>query len=79
MYPSGELNRLALRKALLRVRIAERRWECRQNGSELMRPVELADRGLAYWRALSPLVKVAGVPLLLMLTRRLFVPRETSA
>lgn len=71
MYPSGELNRLAARKALVRLRIDGNRWQCAETGAQLMRPVELLDRGLGYWRALSPLVKIAGVPLMLMLTRRL--------
>src|SRR5688572_30356422 len=69
MYPSGELNLLAARKALLQARIALRRYECAAAAAEVTRPIAAIDRGLATWHRISPFVKILGVPLGLLLTR----------
>ena len=69
MYPSGELNLLAARKALLQARIALRRYECAAAAAELTRPIAAIDRGLATWHRISPFVKILGVPLGLLVTR----------
>jgi hypothetical protein len=71
MYPSGELNLLGARKALVRVRIAEHRWQCIQAAGELSKPVEFLDRAWATWKKISPLMKMAGVPLTWMLVKRM--------
>lgn len=71
MYPSGELKELAARKASLRVRIDERRWLCVENGAELVRPVVIVDDLVDRWRRIAPLAKLVGVPLGLMIVRRL--------
>lgn len=65
MYPRGELNRLAARKALLQARIAVRRLECLQHAHGLARPVRLLDRAWALWRTIAPMAKLVGVPALL--------------
>jgi hypothetical protein len=72
MYPTGELTRLGLRKALIRVRIAGHRWQCTETGSELARPVEVVDGLWAKWRHISPIAKAVGVPLAALLARRLY-------
>jgi hypothetical protein len=72
MYPTGELTRLGVRKALLRVRIASHRWQCAETGAELARPVELVDNLWDKWRHISPIAKAVGVPLVALLARRLF-------
>jgi hypothetical protein len=69
MYPSGELNRLAARKALLQSRIAIRRWECAAAAAEIARPIAFIDRGVEMWHRISPFVKLLGVPLGLLITR----------
>ena len=69
MYPRGELELLAARKALLQTRIAIRRWEIAAAATEVTRPIAALDRGLAAWHRISPFVKLLGVPLGLILTR----------
>ena len=69
MYPRGELDLLAARKALLQTRIAIRRWEVAAAATEITRPIAAIDRGLAVWHRISPFVKVLGIPLGLLLTR----------
>ena len=78
MYPSGELDDLAARKELLRVRIAIRRMQCSVAAAELVRPLELIDGLHARWQAISPLVRVAGVPLFLVLAKK-FLSRGGKA
>ena len=79
MYPSGELKRLADRKALLQARIAVRRWECAAAASELARPLALIDRGLEIWRRIAPFVKILSVPLGLIATRAITRKRKGKA
>jgi hypothetical protein len=69
MYPSGELSRLASRKALLHARIAVRRWECAAAVVEISRPIAALDRAAQTWHRISPFVKLLGVPLGLLITR----------
>ncbi len=69
MYPTGDLTELAQRKAILQARIAIRRWKCAQSATELARPLEYVDRGIAMWRRVAPFAKVLAVPAGLMLTR----------
>lgn len=71
MYPAAELKRLELRKAMLQLRIAERRLHCAQAGVELARPLSLVDRGIELWRRVPPIAKAVAVPALLILARRL--------
>jgi len=71
MYPAGELNLLAVRKALVRVRIAEHRWQCVHAAAELARPVDWVDRRIAQWRRLSPLLRMAGLPVIMLLVKKL--------
>lgn len=71
MYPGGELTELAERKTIVRARIAQRRWECVQASAVLVRPLGWLDRVLDTWRRISPVAKIAGVPLGLALARKL--------
>jgi hypothetical protein len=72
MYPNGELNELAAQKFALRRRIQVRRAECAIAAEGAARPIEWLDRAIATWRKISPLTKVAAVPLAMLLKRTLF-------
>ena len=76
MYPHGELNRLAARKTLLQARIAVRRLECTLAVVEIARPFAWIDRALQTWHRVSPMLKMLGVPLGLLVTRILVRKRE---
>lgn len=76
MYPTGELTKLAARKDLLRRRIALRRVVTIVVARRIARPLHLLDRIVGEWRRLSPLVKLAGVPLGALLGRRLHRKRR---
>jgi hypothetical protein len=69
MYPREELRLLAERKAELRLRIRERRLECAEAFIRISRPLEWLDRALSKWRKLSPMLKLAAVPLALLMKR----------
>lgn len=71
MYPAGELTKLAARKDLLRRRIALRRVATIVVAQRIVRPLRLVDRIVGEWRRLSPLVKLAGIPLGALLGRSL--------
>ena len=71
MYPDRELTRLAAYKAALRRGIALRRAQCAEAAARAAQPLEWLDRGLAFWRRLSPLVKYAAPPLGFLLKRSL--------
>ncbi len=71
MYPTGELTRLGLRKALVQARIAQHRGQCLAAGAELARPLRTVDALLAKWRQVSPVAKVVGPPIALLLFRKL--------
>lgn len=74
MYPAGELNRLAVRRSLLSRRIDLRRRQCAEHGAKLVQPLKWLDRMLGTWRRISPVAKVLGPPLLLVLVRKFFDP-----
>lgn len=71
MFPQEELNQLARRKALLQARIALCRIECRVAAADLARPIALVDRGIEFWRRISPFAKLVAVPAGLLLGRAL--------
>jgi len=70
MYPRRELTVLAGSKAVLLDRIHLRRERCAEAASRAARPLEILDLGIARWRQLSPFVRIAAVPLGLLLRRR---------
>jgi hypothetical protein len=78
VYPNEELRSLAAGKALLRQRISTRRLECAAEASRLARPIAWIDRALAGWRRLSPLVKMASVPVGLWMGRSRARPLRTA-
>jgi hypothetical protein len=69
MYPHGELTSLAADKSALRRRIRARRSECAAAAARLAQPIAWIDRAHAGWRRLSPLVKLAAVPIGLLVGR----------
>ena len=72
MYPTRELIRLAAHKAALRRDIAIHRAECAEAAAELARPFEWLDRALAWWRKVSPIAKLAAIPLGGLASRMIF-------
>ena len=74
MYPHGELNQLARHKAALQLRIGIRRFECSRAAARVERPLAWLDRVVAFWRKISPVAKLAAVPLAILLKRAL-LPR----
>jgi len=74
MYPRKELKVLARRKAVLLDRICVGRDEVAEAAARLAEPIEMVDRGVAYWRRVSPMVKLAAIPLGLVL-RRIIIKR----
>lgn len=71
MYPAEELNDLARRKAALRSRISSTRLRCAAAAGEVARPIAWIDRFVAQWRRISPLAKLAALPLGFLLRRTL--------
>ncbi len=71
MYPGGELIALGRSKAVLRRRITVRRWQCVDAATSASRSLAWVDRLLAGWRRISPLVKLAAVPLVFRFRRPL--------
>lgn len=69
MFPHQELNELAQRKALLQANIALCRLECRVAAVELSRPLAMVDRGVEFWRKVSPFAKLLAVPAGLLIGR----------
>jgi hypothetical protein len=63
MHPQGKLTELALRKDMLRTRIALERAQCTRALSVVCQPVALADQALAGWRRLSPTMRWLAIPL----------------
>lgn len=78
MYPSTELTALAARKAALRGRIAASRFRALAHGAAVARPLARIDAVVRRWQRIPPAAKVAAIPLLLALGRRIF-PRHTRA
>jgi len=69
MYPSGELDNLARRKAVVQARISLDRLRCVTLAAEVARPINWLDRTLIQLRKISPIMKLAAVPLGLLLSR----------
>lgn len=76
MYPAQELIRLAGRKAALQRVIGRRRAQCLEAAARVTQPLVWLDRMVAYWRQLSPLAKLAVVPLGFVVKRTLFSRRK---
>ena len=72
MYAQRELTRLALRKTLLARRIQARREVCAGQIAAVMRPIGWLDSFRAKWNHVSPIAKVAAVPLGLLLKKAFF-------
>lgn len=70
MYPERELAALATAKARLRQRIAGRRQEIAETLERVTGPLRWVDAGVALWRQFTPFVKIALVPLGLLLGRK---------
>ncbi|MEO7413518.1 MAG: hypothetical protein ABIZ81_09180 [Opitutaceae bacterium] len=75
MYPDGDLNALSAHKLALQRRIFFRREECVELSTRVAGPLKKADHFVAQWRRISPLAKVAAVPIALLFKRKLF-PRS---
>ncbi|HXA14785.1 MAG TPA: hypothetical protein VNW23_06620 [Opitutaceae bacterium] len=76
MYPQPELNRLAAHKVALRRGIALRRAQSAEAAARIAQPFDRLDRMLSFWRRLSPLVKVAAVPLGFLAARTVLPQRR---
>ena len=74
MYPAKELTKLAAHKVVLRRDIALRRVQCRAAAATLGRPVAWLDRMVALWRKVSPLARLAALPVAFGVMR-LILPR----
>lgn len=74
MYPQPDLNVLAQRKQTLMRRIRSRRAECAAQAVEVLKPAVWAEGVYAKWRAISPLAKLAAVPVGMVLLRK-FTPK----
>ena len=72
MYAQRELSRLALRKTLLARRIHARREVCARQITAVMRPLGWLDSVRARLARVSPVAKVAAVPLGLLLKKAFF-------
>lgn len=75
MYPQVDLDILSRRKAGLVGRVRARREACAEEAVRVLRPVVWAGHAYAQWKAISPFMKIAAVPLGLLLKRKLF-PRS---
>lgn len=76
MYPQRELTLLAARKAVLRQSIARRRAQAVTDVTRVAKPLEWLDRALALWRRIPPLAKLVGMPLGLLIIKRLIFPQR---
>jgi hypothetical protein len=76
MYPGRELRRLAAHKAAIRQRIWLRRIECTEAARRVAKPLRWLDRMLAFWRRLSPLARLAAVPVGALIQRAIFPRRR---
>lgn len=75
MYPEPDLTRLAAHKVLLQRRITRHRADCVEAMTQVVQPLAWLDRALDLWRKMSPLVRLAAVPLGLLVQRTVF-PRK---
>ena len=71
MYPQGDLDLLATRKALLQARISVRRIQCGDHAARLAQPIRILDRAIAKWRQFSPWLKLIGIPAGLIMGRKM--------
>ncbi|HEY1765469.1 MAG TPA: hypothetical protein VGF85_11135 [Opitutaceae bacterium] len=69
MYPQKELTVLAGRKAVLLDRICVDRDKLMAAAARIAEPIEIVDRVVDRWRHISPMAKLAAVPLGLLLRR----------
>jgi hypothetical protein len=74
MYPRKELTILAERKAVLLDRICTTRDELMAAAERVAEPIEVVDGLIERWRRISPMAKLAAVPLGFLL-RRLVMKR----
>ena len=72
MFPNGELNRLAVHKLALRQRIFLRRRLCVATATRVAQPLEKIDRVVTQWRRISPIAKLAAIPMVFLFKRALF-------
>jgi len=77
MYPTAELTALARRKVALREKISVNRLRCATLAGQVARPLNWIDRALAQWRKISPMTKLAALPLGLLLRRAVVPGRKT--
>ncbi|ACB74932.1 hypothetical protein [Opitutus terrae] len=69
MYSTADLDELTQRKRVLQQQIALTREHCASFATEIARPLALIDRARAQWKRVSPVVKLATIPLALLLFR----------
>jgi hypothetical protein len=74
MYPQSELNRLALHKHALQLRIAAQRVDYAATVARATQPLAWFDRAREFFYRCAPLVPFAAVPLGLAM-QRAFFPR----
>ena len=72
MSPQANLDSLAQRKGVLLASIRLRRLESSAQLGAVMEPVAWAESLYARWKAVSPLVKVAAMPVGALLKQKLF-------
>jgi hypothetical protein len=72
MYPTGDLKRLAIHKAILVRDIGRRRADIAEAAARVARPLQWVDKAWSYWRRFSPLAKVLGLPLGAIAARTVF-------
>ena len=72
MYPRRELAVLAEARLRLRRRIARRREECAVAAQTVVQPLRWLDSAVALWRRITPLVRIALIPLGAVVGGKLF-------
>jgi hypothetical protein len=72
MYPQPNLDLLSRRKLALLETIRERRSDCAGQLEKVLQPVLWAEGMYARWKAISPAVKLAAVPVGVMVKQKLF-------
>jgi hypothetical protein len=69
MYPERELNQLAARKAVLRMRIGLRRIQCTEAAAGALRPLAWLDRAREFLARIQPVAMLAAVPVAILAGR----------
>ena len=72
MYPDRELIRLAAHRAGLQKSIGILRIQLVADANRVIQPLALLDRLVTFWRHLSPLARLAAVPLGILIARTVF-------